>query len=183
MVNIFEKIRYSIFGERSITSICDKIVKDKKLDDNTKFCTILDKYCEYYVTKKFDRDVVEETYEIYFEKFMVTNTVRHELKFKSYINKVERETNYFIAVSIVKQVKALKDINEDNLTVKQKNLLSTIKLLAENIYTQNFDYERMYYDFDFAKRLDEKNKILIDLIKDYDAEKYLKPSEEMDLFN
>lgn len=183
MINLFEKVRYSLFGERDITSVCNKITKDKKLDDNTKFCTILDKLCEYYVTKKFDHDVAETTYEMYFEKFMITNTVRHEQKYRSYVEMVEREINNVIATTIVRYVKQLKNISEDSLTSKQKKIYNIAKWFANNLYTKEFDYEKIYYDYNFAKELDRKNKALIDPIKDYNAGKYLKQNEERDLFD
>lgn len=181
MIKILEKIRYSLFGERSITEKGDMICKNKKMTDTQKFTQLLDEYSNYLNSSKFNQDVTMEVYELYYEKFMINN-VKHQLRYDNIKKEVVKEHNYLICTQIVRHFSTLKKIDKTSLNYKQIKLYDYLQMFAKKLYTPNFDYEKFYMDREHRDKINSVNIRLIDAITDYNSEKN-KQQEEKDFFD
>lgn len=181
MIKILEKIRYSLFGERSITEKGDLICKNKKMTDTQKFTQLLDEYSNYLNSNNFDKDVTMEVYELYYEEFMI-NDVKHQLKYDNIKKEVVKEHNYLICTQIVRQFSSLKNIDKDLLNDKQIKMYNNLQMFANQLYTPSFDYAKFYLNGEYKDTINSVNIRLIDAITDYNAEKN-KPQEEKDFFD
>lgn len=168
MFNIFEKIRESIFGERTPIELGDKILKNKKLTDNEKLSAIIDAYGHYYKFKH-ENEVDLATWELHYEDFMIDEKYKHQLRFEKYYKMCEEDINYANIVSITRQLDALKNVDYAKCKKTELEIVkATIGLKAT--YDDNFDYEGFYYNGELRNGVSQKNKTVVDLIiEDYDA--------------
>lgn len=164
MIKIFEKIRYALLGERTVTEKGNLIIKDKKLSDNQKMLDIFTLYSKYLNSPQFDNDVVMETYEMYYEEFMIDD-VKHPLRYERIKNEVAINQRYLICTQIVRQIAQLKKIDKNLCNNEQLKLLENLKFFADRIYTPQFDYASFYMDKNYREHLDPLNVKLIENIK------------------
>lgn len=161
MIKIFEKIRYWLVGERTVTEKGELIAKDKKLTDNEKMEKLFDLYSKYLNSAKLKYDIEYAIDELYYEEAG-----------KSYDNYVEIEKSvrnnmyYVICTQFVKQVSNL-DIDKSLCTSDQKELLEIIEGIGRDVYTPKFNYEKFYTDKEANEKISELNANIIEVIKIY----------------
>lgn len=168
MFKFLEKIRESIFGERTAIEISDKIIRNKKLNDNEKLSAILEAYGKYY---KFKHDDAVDlmTWELYYEDFMIDGKFKHQLRFDKFYKSCEEEINYAYAVSFMRQINFLKNIDYSKCSASEIAVVKSA-LGLNDTYDKKFNYEMFYVDKTIRDCVNGKNDSLVDLIiKDYDA--------------
>ena len=165
MIKPLEKIRELLVGERDVTEICNKIVKNKKLSKMDKLNSILNSYSNFYNSGKFDSNVEFVTYQEYYEYFMLDGQ-EHLVRYNNAKRLVEEEKNYLISVVLTKQIETL-DLNIADCTPKQVEIIKATQSLRKNLYTINFPYERFYFDKEIRQRVVEGDSNLISQLKAY----------------
>lgn len=165
MIKPLEKIREFFVGERFITEVCDKTVKNKRLSKSEKLNTILNAYSNYYNSGKFESYVKFATYENYYEFFMLDDG-RHEYRYNEAKQISEQDTNYLISVVLTRQIEDI-DIDISTCTPKQAEIVNSTKELRKQLYTSNFDYGNFYFDEATREKVVDASQNLITQLKDY----------------
>lgn len=178
MSNLIEKYRVKKFEVKQPYDKVVAICKLKKLDDNEKFKKCLDVVGNYYLTKHKAR-VNYETYECYYERFVV-NGKKDEVRFAHYFDSINESINYLICLRLFGCVNALQNINIEKLTENEKSIYNNILKCVKNYFPENFDYKHYYfYAVDAKGYKKESHCILNEVIQDYK----LKTKQEKDLFS
>lgn len=165
MIKPLEKIRELLVGERYVTEVCNKIVKNKKLTKTEKLNLILNSYSDFYNSGKFDSNVEFVTYQEYYEYFMLDGQ-EHLARYNNVKRRVEEEKNYLITVVLTKQIETL-DLNISDCAPKQVEIIKATQSLRKNLYTKNFPYERFYIDQELREKVVEASQDLISQLKAY----------------
>ena len=162
MNKIFEKIRYWLVGERTVTEKGELIAKDKKLTDNEKMEKLFDLYTKYLNSKQLKYDIELAIDELYYEAAGES--------YGNYI-KIEKSVRgnfyYVICTQFVKQISNLKNIDKTLCTTKQNKVLEMITGISRSIYTPEFNYEKFYTNKEANEKLGELNTRIIEVIKKY----------------
>lgn len=163
MWKIFEKIRETIFGERDAIELGNLTLKNKKLTPNEKLTKILTDYGKYY-KYKHDDAVDLMTWELHYEDFMIDGKVKHKLRFEKFYDACEDQINYVNTVALVRQIKALTDVDYSKCT---KTELAVVECAVDlsKVYTNDYDYEGFYVNREQREESAEKNETIIDRVK------------------
>lgn len=162
MIKIFEKIRYWLFGERTVTEKGALIVKDKKLTDTEKMQKIFDLYSNYLSSKQLEYDIDFAVYELYYEE-----VAGNRSNFLRIEKAVRNDMYYVICTQFIKQISGLKKIDKSACSDDQKQLLDITNNISNDVYTPKFDYEKFYTNSEANEIISELNQNIIEMIKKY----------------
>ena len=165
MIKPLEKIRELFVGERDVTEICSKIVKNKKLSKMDKLNSILNSYSNFYNSGEFDSNVEFVTYQEYYEYFMLDGQ-EHLARYNRAKRLAEAEKNYLISVALTQQIETL-GLNISECTPKQVEIIKSTQSLRKHLYTKDFPYERFYIDKEMREKVVEASQDLISQLKAY----------------
>ena len=162
MIKIFEKIRYLLVGERTITEKGKLIAKDKKLTDTEKMRKIFDIYSNYLNSEQLKFDIEYAIYELYYEEVM-----RNSSSYLRIEKSVRNNMYYVIGTQFIKQISNLKNIDKFSCSYDQQQFLDIINNIGNKIYTPKFDYEKFYTNREANEKISELNQNIVEMIKKY----------------